>query len=342
MKFLIHSLNHSLMITAFVFVMMVLVDFFEALTQGKMSGFIKSGIKRQYIISSFLGVIPGCLGAFMDVSLYVHGLITFGAIAGGMIATSGDESFVMLALFPGKALLLFGLLFICGVVFGWIADKLVPIFKIQPCEECVLTEIHPVEASKIFNFDSIIKHFKDISLARFLLLMILLSLIVGLSAGIFGQHDWGWDKITLLSLLILAVLIVIVTPDHYIEEHVWQHIFKKHIWKVFLWTFGALTLIELGLNYWHLESMVKGNILIVLILASLTAIIPESGPHLIFVIMFSKGLVPFSVLFASSFIQDGHGLLPLLSYSVKDSIIVKLYNFIIGFGLGFLLYLVGF
>lgn len=49
-------------------------------------------------------------------------------------------------------------------------------------------------------------------------------------------------------------------------------------------------------------------------------IIPESGPHLIFVMMYAQGLVTFSVLFTTSFVQDGHGMLPLLSYSLKDSI----------------------
>ena len=44
---------------------------------------------------------------FFNVSFYVHGLISFGTLTGGMIATSGDEAFVMLALFPKQALLLF-------------------------------------------------------------------------------------------------------------------------------------------------------------------------------------------------------------------------------------------
>ncbi|MCK4348834.1 MAG: hypothetical protein KAW47_09485, partial [Thermoplasmatales archaeon] len=51
----------------------------------------------------------------------------------------------------------------------------------------------------------------------------------------------------------------------------------------------------------------------VLLIASLIAIIPEFGPHLVFVTMFAKGLIPFSVLLASSIVQDGHGMLPLLS-----------------------------
>jgi len=79
----------------------------------------------------------------------------------------------------------------------------------------------------------------------------------------------------------------------------------------------------------------------VLLIASFVAIIPESGPHLIFVTMFAKGLIPFSVLLASSIVQDGHGMLPLLSYTIKDSLLIKLFNFLIGLGIGFILYKIG-
>ncbi len=71
------------------------------------------------------------------------------------------------------------------------------------------------------------------------------------------------------------------------------------------------------------------------------AVIPESGPHLVFVMLFAEGVIPFSVLFTSSFVQDGHGILPLLSYTVKDSILIKILNLIFGLGIGMILYLIG-
>jgi hypothetical protein len=85
---MISILKHAVMISFFVFVMMLLVDFIEIASKRRMSGIIKGGRWRQYTLASFLGSTPGCLGAFMNVSLYVHGLISFGAIVGGMIATS--------------------------------------------------------------------------------------------------------------------------------------------------------------------------------------------------------------------------------------------------------------
>jgi len=260
-------LKESIKISLFVFGMMVLVDFLSILTKGRFGEAIKGKVWRQYFVSSSLGVTPGCLGAFLNVSLYGHGLLSLGAIVGGMIATSGDEAFVMLSLFPENALLLFGILFLSGLFFSRVTDFLAPRLKIRPCEECILHEYHSEKAS----------------------------------------------------------------PRHYIVDHLWGHIIKKHLIKIFLWTFLALLVLEFGLKNWDLELFVQNNLGWVMLIAALVGVIPESGPHLIFVMMFHKGMIPFSVLLVSSFVQDGHGMLPLFSYSVKDFITIKAFN--LGFGL---------
>jgi len=334
-------LSHSLMITAFVFTMMMIVDYINVLSKGRMGSWVRGGSWRQYSIASFLGATPGCLGAFMNVSFYIRGLLSFGAMVGGMIATSGDEAFVMLALFPVKALGLFGLLFVLGIIIAWLTDKIAPLLKIRPCEACQLGVLHyDDEECRCFEHP-LINNFAKISFARFLLLTLLITFIIFFSTGMIGQVGWDWQKITLISLLSIATLIVITVPDHYLEEHIWQHIGKRHIWRVFLWTFAALLIVNIGLKYWNLDSFVQTNMGWILLISGLVGLIPESGPHLIFVIMFSKGLIPFSVLLASSIVQDGHGMLPLLSYTVKDSILIKLFNLFVGLTLGAILYCIG-
>ena len=89
---LLSIFKHTLIICFFVFVMMLLVDFVDSISKKRISHIMKGGQWRQYTLASFFGSTPGCLGAFMNVSLYVHGMISFGAIVGGMIATSGDEA----------------------------------------------------------------------------------------------------------------------------------------------------------------------------------------------------------------------------------------------------------
>ncbi|HIE03364.1 MAG TPA: selenocysteine protein, partial [Candidatus Latescibacteria bacterium] len=92
---------------------------------------------------------------------------------------------------------------------------------------------------------------------------------------------------------------------------------------------------------WNLEAFVRAHMFWVLLIAALVGVIPESGPHLIFTMMFAKGLIPFSVLLTGSIVQDGHGMLPLLAYTFRDSMIVKLFNLVIGLSIGLILYKTG-
>ncbi len=346
--------KHSLMISFFVFVMMLLVDFIDLITNKRISDIIKGGKLRQYTLSSFFGVVPGCLGAFMNISLYVRGIIGFGAVAGGMIATSGDEAFVMLSEFPGTALLLFGLLFVCGIIFAKISDIIIDFFQISTyntridaeCVECVSDLENNLSSTTsirdILQPNNFLTNFSSLSFTRFLLLVLIISFAVLVASGNLGSSSWDFERVTFIFLSICTLFIIIVASEHYLHHHIWEHILKKHIFRVFLWSFAALLFVHWGLSHWNLALFIKQNMWLVLVIAALVSVIPESGPHLIFVMMFSQGLIPFSVLFTSSFIHDGHGLLPLLSYSVKDAILIKICNLCFGLSVGGILFAMGF
>ncbi len=338
---IIPIISHAVVITIFVFVMMLLVDYFNVVTQGRIKKVIKGSKARQYTIASFLGSTPGCLGAFLNVSLYVHGLLTFGAIAAGMIATSGDEAFVMLAMFPKEALMLFALLFVLGIIGGWIADKFASFFHIKTCEECDLQQVHDVDEKHYFQ-PSVLKGFPHLSPFRYGLIFVFIVIVLLNLSGFFGPQSWDKpEKIILISLSVIAVLISATVSKHYLEEHIVGHVIKKHVWKVFLWTFFALLFVEVGLQYWNLGEIITANLGLILIISALVGLIPESGPHLVFVTMFASGVVPFSVLLTSSIVQDGHGMIPLFSYTAKDSILIKIFNLIFGLAIGIPLYLIG-
>jgi len=102
-----------------------------------------------------------------------------------------------------------------------------------------------------------------------------------------------------------------------------------------------LLFIEVGFHYWNLEGFVVGNIGWILLISALVGLIPESGPHMVFVMMYASGLVPFSVLLTSSIVQDGHGMLPLLSYTIKDSILIKIFNLAFALVIGLSLFMLG-
>ena len=126
---------------------------------------------------------------------------------------------------------------------------------------------------------------------------------------------------------------------HFMKDHVYAHILKKHIPKLFLWIFFTMLAINLLMKNFDITSSLPTFLWIVI--AALIGIIPESGPHYFFLMLFSQGQIPFSVLLVNTISQDGHGLLPLLSYSVKDTIYVQIFTTLFALAVGIIFFMIG-
>ena len=59
----VQILRQTLMISAFVAVMMLIVEYLNVLTRGVLLGTLEGSRWRQYVLAAILGAIPGCLGA---------------------------------------------------------------------------------------------------------------------------------------------------------------------------------------------------------------------------------------------------------------------------------------
>ena len=151
---------------------------------------------------------------------------------------------------------------------------------------------------------------------------------------VLGGEIWNWKKITFTIGSIISLFIIITVPNHFLEEHLFKHVIKKHLLRIFLWTFSALLVVHIIENYLDITQWLQDNTTTLLVVATAVGIIPESGPHMIFVTMYAQGLIPFAVLLASSISQDGHGSLPLLAVSTKVFIYLKLINVFVALVVG--------
>ncbi|EJW99788.1 hypothetical protein, membrane, partial [gut metagenome] len=115
-------LQNAVLITGLVCIMMMLIESLNIESRGKFFAGLKHTRLGQTLLSALLGSIPGCIGGFASVSLYTHRMISFGALTAMMIASSGDEAFVMLAMIPDKAVWIFTLLFGIAVASGIAVD----------------------------------------------------------------------------------------------------------------------------------------------------------------------------------------------------------------------------
>ena len=335
---IIETLRHALMITSFVFVMMLTIEYLNVQTKGSWQNSLQKSRWLQYVLSAFLGATPGCLGAFTVVALYAHNIVSFGALVTVMIATSGDEAYVMLSMFPGKTFLLILILFLVGIAAGFVSDTLFKPGSIMIKKLSHELEFHNEDECVCYPRGEIFSQIKNLTLQRGLLMIVLALFIAGLAFNQLGPSEWNWIKITFLIGSLLALFIVSTVPEHFLEEHLWEHIVKVHVPRVFLWTFGALLLMHILLNYLELGTWIKANYLTVIVIACLIGLIPESGPHMIFVTLFAEGAIPFGILLASSVVQDGHGMLPLLGESKRSFVFVKIINFAVGLLIGLACY----
>ena len=353
-------LLNAWLITSLVMVMMIMIEYVNVASAGRWFGRLQGSPLRQVAAGSLLGLIPGCIGGFAAVSLYSHGIISMGALVAAMIASSGDESFVMLAMIPRQALVLFAVLFVLAVLCGLLTDL---IFKKHPvrvsCEPGFeLHDANKGEFPRIFRLSSY-RTMRSAGWERLVLIAVILIFAIAVFTGILEHEHAGtdtvysdalpfnflserWMNVLFAVLSLFVAMQVAASSEHFVREHLWHHVICKHALKTFLWTAGALAVITVGMHYVDVGDWMRGNTYYLLILAALIGMIPESGPHMVFITLFAGGYVPFSVLLTSSMSQDGHTSLPLLASSTRSFLVAKVINAVFAVIVGSAFYLLGF
>jgi len=160
--------------------------------------------------------------------------------------------------------------------------------------------------------------------------------------GSFDIFSERWINLLFAGLSLFVLFLTARANEHFIKKHLWEHVVKKHFRSIFLWTLGALLVIHFGMQYLDVEHWIRENVMVMILIAVAIGIIPESGPHMVFITLFAGGVIPFSVLLASSIAQDGHTALPLLAESKKSFVLAKAINIALGFLIGAGVHLAGF
>ena len=414
------TLRNSVLITGIVIIMMMMIESFNIESHGRLFSKVKGSSLRQVILASVLGSIPGCIGGFATVSLYSRRLLSFGALTAMMIASSGDEAFVMLAMMPDRALWIFAILFAVAVFSGVAIDRITKTCHPEQSANChpeQSVNCHPERSegsAEDANPDSSLPlrmtsqplrmtspqtgmtaqppgmtapqtemtakgkegpmaekdgtkpeperqtdpaekpagqdtERRSLTWRRIVLTAVIILFAVALAAG-WMEHDHAvpetgkirldllsewWMNLIFAILCIIMLIILCFRSDRFIKETLWHHVLQKHLPNIFAWTFGVLLLIGILSEYIDLDRWVSDNTALMILLAVAIGIIPESGPHLIFVTMYASGIVPLPVLLASSISQDGHSSLPLLAEDKRSFVYAKLLNCIIALIVGF-------
>lgn len=339
-------LSSAVLISGLVAVMMMLIECFNVWSKGRFSGKISRPGPLQVVAAALLGALPGCLGGFAVVSLYTHGMLSFGALTAMMIASSGDEAFVMLAMMPRSAWIIILALTALAVAVGLLTDlvhKPAPA-RVSVCADFAVHEGETFRGARHFGWKRILT---------------ICGVGLFLGALAFGFFEEGhaeeapeaafylgginllsedWMNVLFAVLGVVVLVFAVAAGDHFVEEHLFGHIICEHLPKIFLWTAGTLAALAVLLHFVDVSAWISDNTVLMILLAAAVGIIPESGPHLIFVTLFASGVVPLPVLVASCISQDGHACIPLLAEDKRTFVRVKLLNVAVAVAVGLVLH----
>lgn len=382
---LTESLRNAILISGLVVVMMMMIESVNIESHGRIFNRLKGSRIGQILLSAFLGAIPGCMGGFASVSLYTHRMISFGALVAMMIASFGDEAFVMLAMIPRETLWIMAALFVIAVISGYIVDIVNDRIHRNRCEKHDHADCgDPMRCNDAFEVHEHhiggkeAKGRRSFTWRRAMLLAGLGIFIVALATGNLSHshehththidahehthidghtHHHGeahigsinlldeeWMNVLFAVMSSVLLVVLIFASDHFIDEHIWKHIVKKHLPVIFAWTLGVLVLVGIGIHFLDIDAWVKwmgesnartyAFTAIMIVVATLVGVLPESGPHMIFVTLYASGILPLPVLLASCISQDGHSSIPLLAESKISFIKAKAVNCVVALIVG--------
>ncbi len=342
-EFVMDVVVQTVLITFFVLSMLVLLEYVNVRTSGRSNDFVSRHPRWQVVIATMMGLVPGCVGSYAAVSLYTHNVIGLGALVANLIATTGEDGWMMIGLMPGKAFLIFGILLVLSLAAGYAVD----LFS-HHSNKCgqethfVLHPSHDIVRHSVLH-GKLSDNFANISSHRIILIASVTLFIVLVACGFLSDHhdhggieDHGGDSeffemlipVTFILIAALSLAVMVFVSNHFLEEHIWHHVIGKHFLKIFLGTLIALSVLFAITNVWDIRAWVEQFgadkvYFLCLMAAILVGLIPISGPHWVFALLYFGGVMPFGALLANCIVQDGHGAIPLLAESKRGFLAVK-------------------
>ena len=286
--------------------------------------FIEKNKKYEIPTSAFLGVIPGCGGAIMVMSLYTRGIVSFGSVLAALIATMGDAAFLLIASKPQAALIILPVTFFTGIIFGYIVKPFTKNFINKISLKKNLTENLPK--------NKIPKNFYSFWL---------ICLVPGISLGLLNAFQieisfyvFGIDLIHSFSFF-LAMYCVLLWVFNPLTDIQMASIHESSLRRVTditcfvtVWViiaFVAYELIDLSTKGLIFESLKYFGPFIPLF-AIIIGFIPGCGPQIMITSMYVSGQIPMSAQIGNSISNDGDALFPAIAISAKAAIVATLYS----------------
>jgi len=275
-------------------------------------------------IASLLGVIPGCGGAIMVMSMFTKNIVSFGAVLAALISTMGDAAFLLIATKPQAALIILPLTFFTGIISGYIA---------KPFTSNFLNSTK----TKIINFSELPENKTSEKFYRLWYVILIPGFLLGV-ANAFNLdvhlHLFNFDLILIGSFIasFYCLLLWVLNPLTDIQmASIHENSYRKVVDTtcfVTVWVILSFVLFEM------INSMSNGQIFnslilfgpLIPLLAILIGFIPGCGPQIMITSMYVGGQLPMSAQIGNSISNDGDALFPAIAIAPKAAILATLYS----------------
>jgi len=275
-------------------------------------------------IASLLGVIPGCGGAIMVMSMFTKNIVSFGAVLAALISTMGDAAFLLIATKPQAALIILPLTFLTGIISGYIAKPF------------TLNFLNSTK-KKVINFSELPENKTSNKLYKLWYIILIPGFLLGMANAFNLKFEFYFYGIDLLQIgmffaAFYCLLLWVLNPLTDIQmASIHENSYRKVVDTtcfVTVWVIISFVLFEM------INSLSNGQIFDSLIffgpfiplMAILVGFIPGCGPQIMITSMYVGGQLPMSAQIGNSISNDGDALFPAIAISPKAAILATLYS----------------
>lgn len=127
-KGILHSsIHHTLNIVFYLFLITLIINLIIYFVgENNISSFLTKTKSFSYFISSLIGLIPNCASSVIITEIYLNNMISLGALISGLLTGSGVGLLILFKTNKNlkENLLILAIIYIIGVLCGWIIDLL--------------------------------------------------------------------------------------------------------------------------------------------------------------------------------------------------------------------------
>ncbi len=290
--------------------------------------------------AALLGALPGCGGAIIVVTQFVHGRVSFGALVTVLIATMGDAAFLLLARKPSVALLVFAVAMAAAIVTGFVVNRIHrwDDFKVRAAPREALPEGAlgvPAGLRKAFWWllapGAVMGVFVALRADEVLWGFFGLDAAIGTWFGFagamlclaiwFSQPMNSWTARFARKPESSCPLESTVAETSFVSVWVMLGFLSYEL----LVHFSGLDLHELFLGLGALTPL----------LAAAIGFIPGCGPQIVVTTLYINGVVPLSAQLTNAISNDGDALFPAIALAPRAAIVATLYSAVPALLLGY-------